>query len=170
MTALLLAGCGSAGSDIEMSSPRASATGPSGGPGERSGPPAATGGTGAPAPGAQDSPKASDPAAPGGLTDAPPGSDSSHWSPTVFVGQPCVSARDVAPRQAISGLILYCQQTDTGQPRWGLAGPSPPDPAAPVPNAECTVTDTGQVVQGANGRPVVCLRDPDGNLRWGDVS
>ncbi|WP_175648266.1 hypothetical protein [Protofrankia sp. BMG5.30] len=160
-----------------MSAPRASATGSPGGPSERSGPPpAATGrtdtaspGTQA-APGTQASPGASDPAAPGDVPDTLLDPDSSYWPPAVFVGQPCVPARDIAPRQAINGLILYCQQTDPGQPRWGLASPPPPDPAAPVPNAECTVTDTGQVVQGANGRPVICLRDPDGNLRWGDVS
>ncbi|WP_131788171.1 hypothetical protein [Protofrankia symbiont of Coriaria ruscifolia] len=202
LAAVLLAGCGSAATDIEVSAPRTSTAAspavPPDGPGDRTEPSqSGAGGAGAAGlgaagpdgtdpegpdphtvgPDAQASPGASrpalnnnDPAVPGDASGGSPAAGPANRSFPVFVGQPCVPQRDTAARQAINGLALYCERTDAGQPRWGLASPPPPDPAAPAPSAECAVTDTGRVVQGANGRPVVCLRDPDGNLRWSDVS
>ncbi len=189
LAAALLAGCGSAATDVEVSAPRTpTAAAPAVPPDDRSGSPqAGAGGTGGTSsegsgprtagPDAQASPGASrpalnndDPAVSGDASGGSPAADPANRLSTVFVGEPCVPERDTAARQAINGLALYCERTDSGQPRWGPASPPPSDPAAPVPSAECAVTDTGRVVQGANGRPIVCLRDPDGNLRWGDVS
>ncbi len=90
----------------------------------------------------------------------------------VFVGEPCVPSVDSVPRQAVNGLLLYCGQADSGQPRWGVASPPPPQgPVVPVPGTECDArTDGDGVVQGADGRLVACIRDLDGSSRWSDAS
>jgi hypothetical protein len=92
----------------------------------------------------------------------------------VFVGEPCAPSQDTAPQLAINGLLLYCvpqggTQSPTGLGTWSDSPPKQ-QPTGPAPGAECSTSDVGQVQQDPSGRPVACLREPNGELRWADIS
>jgi len=129
-------------------------------------------------------PGATDGAASGGTGNAsaapPSGEASAAATPTapivsaspVFVGEPCAPELDTAPAVAINGLTLYC-----APPSAGAAGPGswsnlPPQQQqqGPAPGAECDSSDAGQVQKDPSGRPVACLREPNGEFRWADIS
>lgn len=92
----------------------------------------------------------------------------------VFLGEPCAPAQDSAPATAINGLTLFCvpQSGAAGAAGLGSWSDNPPkkQPTGPAPGAECTSSDLGQVQQDQTGRPVACLREPNGDLRWADIS
>ncbi|OHV39588.1 MULTISPECIES: hypothetical protein [Pseudofrankia] len=90
----------------------------------------------------------------------------------VFVGEPCAPSLDTAPAIAINGLLLYCAPPATGSNGLGSWSDAPPEQQqqGPTPGAECDSSDMGQVQQGPSGRPVACLREPNGEFRWADIS
>lgn len=88
----------------------------------------------------------------------------------VFVDEPCDPGADPGPQVAINGLTLYCVGNEAGVPVWATAPPPSPSPAPQTKGSICDSRDRGKVVQGGDGRPLECLRDPDGRYRWVDVS
>ncbi|OAA23005.1 hypothetical protein UG55_104111 [Frankia sp. EI5c] len=97
----------------------------------------------------------------------------------VFLGEACVPGRDSEPATAVNGLILYCvplpDPTVAGLDpdpagRWSPENPTQSTQGGPAPGSECDPEDVGKVVRGAGGRPVSCLREADGGMRWADVS
>ena len=127
----------------------------------------------------------SEPGAAGGAA-GPPGSGSPDPAGTstptpviiqpspVFVGEACSPQRDVYPAYAINGLVLYCVPSEEGPVgslgRWSAEPPQPQQPQQPESGAVCDPEDVGRIVQDAEGRPVACMREPNGELRWADVS
>jgi len=92
----------------------------------------------------------------------------------VFVGEPCLRSQDTAPASAINGLTLFCvpatgpaATADLGA--WSYTPPQQ-KPTGPAAGTECSSSDLGQVQQDSAGRPVTCLREPNGDLRWADIS
>ncbi|WP_154677165.1 hypothetical protein [Parafrankia discariae] len=95
----------------------------------------------------------------------------------VFLGEACVPGHDVEPAVAVNGLVLYCAPEPGGAGagsatagRWSPEEPTQSTRSRPEPGSECDPVDVGQIVPGADGRPVTCLREPDGGMRWADVS
>ncbi len=97
----------------------------------------------------------------------------------VFLGEACDPDRDSEPAMAVNGLVLHCVQVPepeitgaapSGVGRWSPGPPSQGNPTGPEPGGECDPADVGKVVPGAGGRPLSCLREPDGAMRWADVS
>jgi hypothetical protein len=124
-------------------------TGTAGGPTGTAGPPAGAGasaGAGAPAPpAAQASP--------------------------VFVGEACAPDQHGGPQLAVGGLVLYCVPAadSAAGGRWSAQSPQTTT-ARPVPGTECDSSQAGKIFEDPGGRPVACLREPDGGFRWADVS
>ncbi|MDT3446306.1 hypothetical protein [Pseudofrankia sp. BMG5.37] len=90
----------------------------------------------------------------------------------VFVGEPCAPGQDTAPAIAINGLTLYCAPPTPGSNGLGSWSdvPSQQQQQGPAPGAECDSSDMGHVQQDPSGRPVACLREPNGEFRWADIS
>jgi len=93
---------------------------------------------------------------------------------SVFVGEPCLPSQDTAPAPAINGLTLFCVPATgpAAATSLGAWSDTPPQqkPTGPAPGTACTSSDLGQVHQDSAGRPVTCLREPNGDLRWADIS
>ncbi|WP_163552231.1 hypothetical protein [Candidatus Frankia alpina] len=92
----------------------------------------------------------------------------------VFLGEACAPGRNKAPATAVNGLALFCVPDDGGGSaaggRWST---EPPPSSAQSPLQEggsCEPADVGRVLRDSAGRPVSCLRDPNGMLSWSDVS
>ncbi|WP_157891935.1 MULTISPECIES: hypothetical protein [Frankia] len=106
----------------------------------------------------------------------------------VFLGEACAPGRNKAPATAVNGLVLYCVPDDGAGSSAGGAGTSaggagssaggrwstePPTSSVQPPPEEggsCQQADVGRVLRDSAGRPVSCLRDPNGLLSWSDVS
>lgn len=92
----------------------------------------------------------------------------------VFVGEACAPERDTGPAFAVNGLVLYCVPAaggSSGPPgRWSVYPPREQSVPRPEPGTECDPSDVGRIITDAQGRPVTCLREPNGELRWSDVS
>jgi hypothetical protein len=92
----------------------------------------------------------------------------------VFVGEPCVPSQDSAPQAAINGLTLFCVPVavPTGAAGLGAWSDSPPkpQPSGPASGTACSSSDVGQVQRDPSGRPIACLRESNGDLRWADIS
>lgn len=158
-----LAGCAESGADTASSRPM---------------PPAAAD---PPQPHSTPDPAATGAQTPGGPGDAAAGPlvpDLPSVAPSpVFLGEACDPDRDSEPATAVNGLVLYCAQVPeitgadpSGVGRWSPGPPSQGTPTGPEPGGECDPADVGKVVPGADGRPLSCLREPDGAMRWADVS
>jgi hypothetical protein len=117
----------------------------------------------------------------GTASGSPGGSDASEQATSpavaaspVFLGEPCAPTQDSAPATAINGLTLFCVARSGAAGAAGLGSwsnnPPKQQPTGPAPGAECTSSDLGQVQQDQTGRPVACLREPNGDLRWADIS
>ncbi|MCM3926417.1 hypothetical protein ND748_32700, partial [Frankia sp. AiPs1] len=87
----------------------------------------------------------------------------------------------VGPAPAADGLLERRGGGGGGGPPGGGGGPpphgrwstEPPTSSAQSPPEEggsCQPTDVGRVLRDSAGRPVSCLRDPNGLLSWSDVS
>jgi hypothetical protein len=87
----------------------------------------------------------------------------------VFVDEPCDARSDTKPQAALRGLTLYCSG-GSGEPVWGTQPPTSPSPAPSNPGSSCDGSQNGAYARSAQGRPLECLRDPDGRYRWVDVS
>ncbi|MBX6388879.1 MAG: hypothetical protein IRZ08_07745 [Frankia sp.] len=191
LATLLLAGCGD---DREGEDPRAAAesgviagapptrpapatpstpgTGPDAGSGGSASPGAGAtatedgGGGGATEPGAE----AGDPAT--GAGDVPEVQVPQIAPSPVFVGEACYPGLDAEGR-AVNGLVLYCVPPTAGPEgtagRWSVTPPQQLQ-VRPQPGTDCDAEDVGVIRTDPNGRPVSCLRDPGGELRWTDVS
>jgi hypothetical protein len=136
-------------------------------PGARSPGPTDTAG---PSAGGSASPGAGGPGAGSSAGAGAPAPPAAQASP-VFVGEACAPDQHSGPQLAVGGLVLYCVPT-TGSAaggRWSAQSPQTTT-ARPVPGTECDSTQTGKIFQGTGGRPVACLREPDGGFRWADVS
>ncbi|ADP85094.1 hypothetical protein [Pseudofrankia inefficax] len=120
-------------------------------------------------------------AADGTASGGPAGADSSEQAASpdvaaspVFVGEPCVPSQDSAPGAAINGLTLFCVPVagPTGSAGLGAWSDSPPkpQPSGPASGTACSSSDVGQVQRDPSGRPIACLRESNGDLRWADIS
>jgi hypothetical protein len=89
----------------------------------------------------------------------------------VFVGEACAPDLYPDPQLAVSGLVLYCVPMPGSGPggRWSPQSPQSVT-VRPQPGAECDSSQVGKIFQDPSGRPVACLREPDGGFRWADVS
>jgi hypothetical protein len=96
----------------------------------------------------------------------------------VFVGEACVPGRNPDPAAAVNGLVLYCVPDESGSGsggggaggRWSTQAPPPPTQVTPQEGGLCQQADVGRIVPNQAGRPLSCLRDPNGALTWSDVS
>jgi hypothetical protein len=105
----------------------------------------------------------------GSPTEAPAGPNLD--ASPVFEGEPCEANTDTAPQTAINGLMLYCNPAASpSQPGSWADSPPTPSPTGPAQGTRCTSADVGQVEVDPAGRPVSCLRQPDGDLQWADIS
>ncbi|WP_161983120.1 hypothetical protein [Candidatus Frankia alpina] len=92
----------------------------------------------------------------------------------VFLGEACAPGRNKAPATAVNGLALFCVPDDGGGSaaggRWSTEPPTSSAQSPPQEGGSCEPADVGQVLRDSAGRPVSCLRDPNGMLSWSDVS
>ncbi|WP_261559415.1 hypothetical protein [Frankia tisae] len=92
----------------------------------------------------------------------------------VFLGEACAPGRNKAPATAVNGLALFCVPDDGGGSaaggRWSTEPPASSAQSPPEEGGSCEPADVGRVLRDSAGRPVSCLRDPNGMLSWSDVS
>jgi hypothetical protein len=88
----------------------------------------------------------------------------------VFVGEACAPDQHSGPQLAVGGLVLYCVPAADSAAGGRWSAQSPQTTARPVPGTECDSSQAGKIFQDPGGRPVACLREPDGGFRWADVS
>ncbi|WP_045876966.1 hypothetical protein [Pseudofrankia sp. DC12] len=185
-----LAGCGHERSQSTATSAANTAPGGPAAGASDAGPGPATTTASAPAPSTETEPSpgassaasgAAGGAAAGTASGGPGGSDASEpaASPNVaaspvFVGEPCQPSQDSTPQAAINGLTLFCVPVAGAAGSAGLGAwsdsPPKPQPSGPAPGSECASSDLGQVQRDPSGRPIACLREPNGDLRWADIS
>ncbi|ABW16592.1 hypothetical protein Franean1_7273 [Parafrankia sp. EAN1pec] len=165
------AGAGTPGMDSAAGGPGSTGSASAGAGAPGSDPPTGTGPSTPAGPEAQTSPDAQSAEPTGPVV---PDLPSVAPSP-VFLGEACVPGRDEEPAVAVNGLVLYCVPGEAGtgsavSGRWSPEAPAQSTRSRPEPGSECEPADAGQIVPGADGRPVTCLREPDGGMRWADVS
>ncbi|WP_261568099.1 hypothetical protein [Frankia gtarii] len=163
------AGSGSAGSPGSPNSPGPNSPGPAG----ASGPAAAGAGAAQSAPGA--SPAAGAAGGGGGAGGGAAATAVPTPQPSaVFLGEACAPGRNKAPATAVNGLALFCVPDDGGGSaaggRWSTEPPTSSAQSPPEEGGSCEPADVGRVLRDSAGRPVSCLRDPNGMLSWSDVS
>ncbi|MCK9894354.1 hypothetical protein [Frankia sp. AgB32] len=92
----------------------------------------------------------------------------------VFVGEACAPDQNTGPAPAVNGLTLFCIPDTSGVSAGGLGrwATQPPvaTQASPQVGGTCQQADMGRLVRDPSGRPLSCLRDPNGALSWSDVS
>ncbi|WP_248840113.1 hypothetical protein [Frankia sp. AgKG'84/4] len=109
-----------------------------------------------------------------GASGAPAGLGPTALPSAVFVGEACAPERNTGPAPAVNGLTLFCIPgpggiTAGGLGRWATRPPAATQ-ASPQVGGSCQPGDVGRLVRDPGGRPLSCLRDPNGALSWSDVS
>ncbi|EFC81887.1 hypothetical protein [Parafrankia sp. EUN1f] len=182
-----LVGCAQSGADTSSTGARPAAAAAAAGPSPTApastraptGTTGGTGGTGGTGAGSAATPGAAATGPAAASTGLPVSGLPSVAPSPVFLGEACIPDLDVEPAVAVNGLLLYCVPAPEpkvagaqvgGAGRWSPETPSQSAQAGPQPGSECDPDDVGKIVQGAGGRPVSCLRESDGGMRWADVS